>query len=558
MHRLGCAALLCGVLACSSGSTPTPVAPAFDGGPLGDPVPDAGTPVVTPPDAGQPTPDAGSIDPGVPDAGPTADAGTVTDPDADAGSGSADAGTPDADTPDAGTPDAGTPDAGDLDGGPADAGTPDAGPNAHVFGGLGAGPWPTAPMTVYNSAQGLMEAPISASTDELQNIWVVTHSALYVLKPGEQRFHRYTAADGLHVGPGYTEPPDFTIVIGGGAGQGGGECFVGYWYHDTHDPPGTKPQFAHTDRDPVAHYGKMDQVLLHENNTLEVRRYDFHNSNDGHFYETRNITQGIYDHVVHPGELYLGSNHGVLRVLPNKWRLPANSEERGFPISVERTWYVDHVHPWTHDRQGIVVFGDWFGMALQDDGMLWMGGNTSAGRLPWVPDLYSWSQNYGSYDPFDPAYGDYWPNDTPPIFRPPGAGDPVNIRAIALTDGMVWFASGEVENWRGPTYGLAGLVRPNPKGKGRMVINYYDPLKLGAVEFNILELVALPDGRLVLGFPNSGLLVWAPGDPRGHRLTNADGLPGEKIGRMYLDRMVDPPALYVPTDGGLAVFRSIK
>src|SRR5690349_16245222 len=76
------------------------------------------------------------------------------------------------DVPDAG----GAPDAG-----PADAGPPK--PDPHRIGGLGAGPWPAAPITVYGSAQGLLEAPLSASTDEAENLWVVTNRALYLLRP---------------------------------------------------------------------------------------------------------------------------------------------------------------------------------------------------------------------------------------------------------------------------------------------------------------------------------------------------------------------------------------
>ena len=87
--------------------------------------------------------------------------------------------------------------AGPADGGPADGGPVDAGPpppDPHRIGGLGLGPWPAAPMTVYGTAQGLLEAPISASTDEAQNIWVVTGRALYLLRPGDKTFRRYTAA----------------------------------------------------------------------------------------------------------------------------------------------------------------------------------------------------------------------------------------------------------------------------------------------------------------------------------------------------------------------------
>jgi hypothetical protein len=51
--------------------------------------------------------------------------------------------------------------------------------------------------------------------------------------------------------------------------------------------------------------------------------------------------------------------------------------------------------------------------------------------------------------------------------------------------------------------------------------------------------------------------VWKPGDAKGTRVTAGEGLPGQAIGRMFLDRMVSPWALYVPTDGGLAVFRKL-
>src|SRR4051812_35859360 len=130
--------------------------------------------------------------------------------------GDAEVGPPGAPAPDPG-PDGGTVDP------PPPVQTPDAGPpvvmppppDPHKVGGLGAGPWPVAPITVYGSAQGLLERPISASTDEAENLWVVTTRALYLMRPGDRIFRRYTAADGLHVGPGWTEPPDFTFVAGG-------------------------------------------------------------------------------------------------------------------------------------------------------------------------------------------------------------------------------------------------------------------------------------------------------------------------------------------------------
>jgi hypothetical protein len=441
---------------------------------------------------------------------------------------------------DAGPRDAGPIDAGPPDAGPPDAGPPDAGPDPHKIGGLGEGPWPLAPITVYGSAQGLLEAPISATTDEAENLWVVTNRALYLLRPGDKTFRRYTAADGLHYGPGWTDGPDITLVEGGAAGQ----CFVGYFAHDTHYPPDKN---AHTELDPIAHMGKMDQVLLQPDLTLHVNRYDFHNSNDWHYWETRTITSAVYDHFQHPGELYLGSNHGVIRVQPAKFRLPATSAERADPTSVEKEWFADHVHPEICDLctggpgDHILYGGDFYGLLLADDGRLWMGGLISAGAIRWTAGLQDWWVQ--PPNEFFPAFVN------PPVFHPPAYGGNVNFRAVAETmDGLIWFASGEVEGWRGPTFGLASW-------DGKM-FNYYDPRALGSREYNILELVGWDD-ELVFGFPSTGLLVWKPGTAQGKRLGIAEGLPGEQIGRMSLDRMVDPPQLLVPTERGLAVIRSL-
>jgi len=434
-------------------------------------------------------------------------------------------------------------DAGVPDAGPADAGPVDAGPDAHRIGGLGRGPFPGDALTIYGSAQGLMEAPISASVDEGENLWVVTESALYLLAPGPRTFRRYTARDGLHYGPGYTEPPDITLVEGGARG----ECFVGYSARDTN---ASMFKDAHMWTDPWAHMGKMDQVLLQADGSLKVNRYDLRNSNDGHYYETRTIMSMVYDHFQHPGNLYVGSNHGVTRIIPSKYYPPPHLDTDPFNTRDEREWYGDHVHPvvcfggpCTQDR--VTTFGDWFGLTLAQDGRLWMGGLTSAGAIHYREDLYDWLQSYAPINPFSPAF------EWPPVFTPPDFGSPVNIRGVAVTpDGIAWFVSGEVESWRGPTYGIAAY-----DGKR---FTYFDPTALGAIEYNILEVQALADGRLVFGFPSSGLLVWNPGDDKGRRITQRDGLPGERIGRMSQDRMHDPPLLLVPTDGGLAVFRDLR
>jgi hypothetical protein len=473
-------------------------------------------------------PDAIAIDPTpvVPDGGPS----SVVPP-----------------APDAGAPDSGVPDAG-----PPDAGPVDAGPDPHRKGGLGFGPFPVDPLVIHGSAQGLLESPVSASVDEGENLWVVTQRALYLLQPGAKIFRRYTAQDGLHYGPGYTEPPDITLVEGGAKG----ECFVGYSARDTNS---SMFPDAHRSTDPWAHMGKMDQVLLQADGSLKVNRYDLRNSNDGTYYETRTITSMVYDHFEHPGNLYVGSNHGVTRIIPAKYYPPPRLDADPFNTWDERQWYADHVHPWVciggpcSDRSRIPTFGDWYGLTLAPDGRLWMGGLTNAGALKFKEKLEDWVQSWEPINPFSPSF------EWPPVFVPPRMGDPVNIRGVAVTsNGVVWFVSGGADSWRTPHYGIAAYDEACPKQKPPCnLLTYFDPIALGAVEYNILEVQALADGRLVFGFPNSGLLVWEPGEPKGRRITQRDGLPGERIGRMSQDQMHDPPLLLVPTDGGLAIFRTV-
>jgi len=139
------------------------------------------------------------------------------------------------------------------------------------------------PLVIYGSAQGLLEAPVSASVDEAENLWVVTQRALYVLQPGAKTFRRYTPRDGLHYGSGYTDSPDITWVEGGSAG----ECFVGYFARDTNSRMFPN---AHLWSDPYAHMGKMDQVLLQSNGSLNVNRCVLRNANDGHVDEALAIT----------------------------------------------------------------------------------------------------------------------------------------------------------------------------------------------------------------------------------------------------------------------------
>lgn len=60
-------------------------------------------------------------------------------------------------------------------------------------------PVPAVDLTTFGSDQGLTGKVIDANPDDNQNIWAATPEALYVLRPGDAKFKRFTAADGLHI-----------------------------------------------------------------------------------------------------------------------------------------------------------------------------------------------------------------------------------------------------------------------------------------------------------------------------------------------------------------------
>jgi hypothetical protein len=126
----------------------------------------------------------------------------------------------------------------------------------------------------------------------------------------------------------------------------------------------------------------------------------------------------------------------------------------------------------------------------------------------------------------------------------------VNISAVTVAkDGKVWFASGTIFNEPGDVpYGIASLDGHH--------LTYFDPIRdVGLPESHVRDMLALPDGRLVVAGLNSGLVIWDPITGRHTRLAAGAALPDDRAMRIELDTMVDPPALHVATRGGATVLR---
>jgi hypothetical protein len=475
--------------------------------------------------------------------------------------------------PDGGTPGGGNPDGGNPGGNPDGGGVPDGGtPDGGQIQFGGPGPWPIA-NTTYGLAQGILETPVvGTSTDETQNLWAATHDALYLLKPGEARFRRYSAVDGLHLQSnpvvycdryfgggdracpilGAAMSPGISEIVGGGSN----EVFVGYYGNDE----GSADWF-----DANRHTGKMDRVRLNADGSLRVDRFDLLLVGAGaQYWHDRTVYRMVFDHFIHRHELYVGTNHGVDRLKPDLFRYPRPDE---WFDTVNREWMGDHLHPVvcyhatcasdpTNQRMG-----DWFGLAISPDGNLWVAGRWTAGKIVWVDDIPSWVFRSGEQT-FAAAFGDPYrrpvPADAPgffnePVFRPPQEGDPVSLSAVSVApDGRVWFASGPL--WESPPldvpYGVAVW-------DGRL-FRVYDPIaELGMGERNVRDLIALPDGRILLAGPTTGLLLWNPATGSRQQLRAPSWLPDDRVHRIELDTMVNPPALHVSTETGATVIRRL-
>lgn len=494
---------------------------------------------------------------------------------------------------DAGEPDAGPPDAG------TDAGV-DAGPAPLTPGSLGVGPWPTENVT-YGAADGIQESlVVGMSTDETQNLWVATRTALYLMRPGETHFTRFGVGSGLHLpgvmmdhcydphdgkGPiGLDAPcansdagkPGISEIVGGGPD----EVLVGYW--GTEDftlgnlPDGTP--IDGTSSDPWRHTGKIDRVRLHKDasgnftGAIDVVKLDFLSNNSNSFWHNRSVMRMLYDHFKHPHELYAGFNHGVDKFSPDLWFDP-NTVPPGpdgkppWFLDDYQVWMSDHLHPEVCNhaacpvgKEGDLKIGDWRGLALDADGDLWVGGRWTAGAIKYLADNSNWYNNPRSKTPGDGAFkitfGDPYTisncsSQSSPVFCPPLEGDPVNISTTTITaDGRVWFASGTLFNQPGDVpYGIAYWSTLDHH------FHYLSAGSVGMTEADVRDMVALPDGHIVFAGLSSGLVFWDPATNKHVAIHAGQGIPDDNVMRLELDTMVDPPVLHVSTRNGATSLR---
>jgi hypothetical protein len=432
------------------------------------------------------------------------------------------------------------------------------------------GPWPVA-NALYGSAQGIRESTVvGITTDEAQNRWVATNTALYLFAPGATAPRRFTSADGLHLqdnpevycedvkgyGFGVRQCP----VLGGAVDPGiativGGrpnEVFVGYVGENDGSAASVGPNGIEGDfDDPGRHSGKIDWVRVNADGTLTVVRYDLVSVAHGmQFWHNRTIERLVFDHFVHPPSLYAGTNHGVDYLRPDLWRPQTPDPVRGFAEWVDtwlQEWMGDHLHAEAHSMCGTalctgetgLLLGDWKGVALDANGDLWTAGRWAAGLITWDPSPLNWFQRNGA------AFRRQFTSDhgTLPFPPPDGIVPGVNMSAVAVApDGRVWFASEQL--------GLASWKDREPGFQ-----RHAPGALFGFPDDAVRDLVALPDGRLAVAHASAGIALWDPATGDVTRIRGGQGIPSDQVTRLEVDRMVDPPTLHVATRSGAAALR---
>ena len=355
-------------------------------------------------------------------------------------------------------------------------------------------------------------------------------------------------------------PPAAVLLFALEALVGGGpdEVFVGYHGIDEMPTTMTCPPKDPTQTigygdycDPNHHSGKMDRVRLQADGTLDVARFDFVAGRQGaEFWHNRTVQSLAYDHFVHPHTLYVGANHGVIMLFPDRFRYPRPGE--WFDLAnVE--WMGDHLHarvcqpgPCPTDREGPQRMGDWAGVAIDASGDLWHAGRWTAGAITWDPDPIHWVERNGAA--FKAAFGVPYPEapddegfTNEPVFKVNAEGDSVFLSGVAVCpDGRVWFSS------HGPQNGTSHTVAV---WKGRS-FDTFDAAALGLGGPIVNAIACLPDGRVVLGGADSGLSLYDPASGKSVAIRAGSGLPDDRVLALEVDRMVKPFALHVATAGG--------
>lgn len=331
------------------------------------------------------------------------------------------------------------------------------------------------------------------SGDSAGNLWVAGYDGVYLLRAGEARFEKLTAADGL------TDYPYISI-----AGLGEGEAIVGM--------EGVFEGQEDNDSEAALKSGGADRVKL-DGGDLDVEHYVMGTEPGVAFpngrYKIRSVFTIRPDYEGdHAGDIWFGGNHGVAL-----WQASERTllEHRAATISAN----------------GIEMHGDFWGLAIAPSGDVWIGGAHREGRI-------QYGQNGDFNAPLDPVI-DAWPDAS--------ATDRTDdhVKAMAVSpSGTVWIGST-----------LNGLASYDPEAN---TFTYYTVAD-GLPGESVTALAADPDGTIWVG-SWTGLGRFDPATRQWSYVRHlGQGLPTDEIVSLQIDPRTSPRTLYIGTLKGVSVYR---
>ena len=351
-------------------------------------------------------------------------------------------------------------DAGGDAGGGRDAGG-DAGSGGQADGGSdggsrviivpGADGW-----TFYGPDSGAPVQVWGVSSDGAGNLWVAGgEEGLFLLRAGSQQFERFTIADGLTAYLDETGPHQQSVVSV--AGGPAGVVYAGYLGHfagnEDNDPP-YMVKSGDADRVQLTAAGLTVQHIDLSTPPGTSGDPDLVNGRD----RIRTVWRTLHDPVT--GNVWFGGNHGVA------------------------LWEAQTQMVFEHQHAAInacfpggactLLSGDWYGIALDASGDLWMGGGHRLARLQYTSAQRFWG-------PVAPIL-DVWP-DASPTSRTDDF-----VQDLAVSGSSVWV--GSIPN---------GLAEVDGSG--------IHPVGLSGYQSKVTALEADPrDGSLWVGLQWGGMV----------------------------------------------------
>ncbi len=274
---------------------------------------------------------------------------------------------------------------------------------------------PTVPgWTFYGPQHGGPRTAFGVSADPAGNLWVAGgDDGLFLLTPGATRFRRFTAADGLASYADDDGVHGYRVLSVAGATAH--SAIVGYQgIHGGADEADPAWMVKSGDADRVEWNGAGLLVKHFDLATPPGVSTTYPQGRD----KIRDVFRIVYD--AKSGDVWFGGNHGIAQ----------------YDAKLGRVFEHQHadINGYLPNGNYTLLSGDWYGLALDQSGDVWLGGGHRLARLSYASER---RQFWATMAP----KVDVWPDRKPADARPEERTDDFVQDLAIASDGTVWVGS---------------------------------------------------------------------------------------------------------------------